>query len=278
MLKQAVCSQTSHFCERSQPPIVVIGSMCVCVEVCSWIIIQPWYVVNVREIGRMSLRPTADSAAPATRAPSRLHGVMQAGLSLGAKFVDGDGKTVRYVEFEPNDPKETYKRTCVFVPWRMFSSRSRVQGYVNDVSADPRIKEIRPTWEFTESTVQSEKVQNYANDLNNSRPVKISFSEVLWVMSWNEDSFRFCLVPIDSMSLDERLKEAIHFLKTYLSDEALTTWRRRIEARSPMDQFLPPIEPKKDQASAYFRDFYVKMFEDLLAVLPAGKTELFVDA
>ena len=28
MLKQAVCSQTSHFCEFFQPPIVVIGSMC----------------------------------------------------------------------------------------------------------------------------------------------------------------------------------------------------------------------------------------------------------
>ena len=28
MLKQAVCSQTSHFCERSQPPMVVRGSMC----------------------------------------------------------------------------------------------------------------------------------------------------------------------------------------------------------------------------------------------------------
>lgn len=215
----------------------------------------------------MSLRPTTDSAASATRAPSRLHRVMQAGLSLGAKGEDRDGKMVRYAEFEPNDPKETYKRNCVFVPWRMFSSKSRVENYVKDVVADPRIKEIDPSLEFTESIVQSKKVQNYANDINNSRPVKISFSKELWVMSWNGDSYRFCLVPMNSMSLNKRLEEAIYFLKTYLSDETLAGWRRRSGARDPRDEFLPPIEPTIDQNNAHFRDYYVNLFQRLLNLL-----------
>ena len=50
MLEQAVCSQTSHFCERSQPPIVVIGSMC--------------FVGNVPPKSTPALRPEALTPRP----------------------------------------------------------------------------------------------------------------------------------------------------------------------------------------------------------------------
>ena len=212
----------------------------------------------------MSFRPKAGSATSATPpapAASRLAKVLQAGLSVQAKYVDSDGKTVKYSEFEPEDPKQVYSRDCLSVPWWLFDEKRpmRMSKYIEDVKADPRLKEVDGLPPFITSAVsevQSSKIQAYANLMNNSRVVKIVSSDTKWVVVWKTELDRFCLVPIDSISLDARLEEAVEFLERYMDDDALTI----------------------DPSHAEFRDFYVDLFKTLLDVIKeqaAGKRARF---
>ena len=200
----------------------------------------------------MSFRPKAGSATSATPpapAASRLANVLQAGLSVQAKYVDSDGKTVKYSEFEPEDPKQVYSRDCLSVPWWLFDEKRpmRLAKYIEDVKADPRLKEVDglpPDLKASldSSEVQSSKIQAYATRMNNSRVVKIASSDTKWVVVWRTELARFCLVPIDSISLDARLEEAVEFLERYMDDGAMTI----------------------DPSHADFRDHYIYMFKFLL--------------
>ena len=223
----------------------------------------------------MSFRPKAGSATSATPpapAASRLAKVLQAGLSVQAKYVDSDGKTVKYSEFEPEDPKQVYSRDCLSVPWWLFDEKRpmRMAKYIDDVKADPRLKEVDglpPNLKASLDSsleVQSSKIQAYATSMNNSRVVKIASSDTKWVVVWRTELARFCLVPIDSISLDARLEEAIEFLERYMDDDALTNWEKRPGAELDGDELLPPVDPAIDPSYANFRDHYVYMFKFLL--------------
>jgi hypothetical protein len=214
--------------------------------------------------------PCATFAAPAAPAASRLDHVLKVGLALQAKYVDKDGKTVRYVEFKPGDPKQAYEKDCLSVPWHRFSRKkpSRVSEYVADVMADARLKEMAgmpPVIKHAFSTLQMDSFQNYINRMNKSRPVRIVESDAKWVMSWNSEYSRFCLVPIQSIAVEERLKEAIEFLETHMDDDALTGWRRREEAATFLDDYRAAIDPTKDQDNAEFRDTAIHLFKTILA-------------
>ena len=212
---------------------------------------------------------SATSATPPAPAAPRLAKVLQAGLSVQAKDVDSDGKTVKYLEFEPEDPKQVYSRDCLSVPWWLFDEKNpmRMAKYIDDVKADPRLKEVDgvpPNITYAVSEVQSSKIQDYANFMNNSRVVKIASSDTEWVVVWRTELARFCLVPIGSISLDARLEEAVEFLERYMDDDALTNWEKRPGAELDGDELLPPVDPAIDPSYAKFRDFYVGLFKELL--------------
>lgn len=231
----------------------------------------PFFSYNVRVKVAMSFRTKAGSATSATPpapAAPRLAKVLQAGLSVQAKYVDSDGKTVKYSEFEPEDPKQVYSRDCLSVPWSLFDEKNpmRVAKYIDDVKADPRLKEVDgvpPNITYAVSEVQSSTIQAYANLMNNSRVVKIAPSDTKWVVVWKTELVRFCLVPIDSISLDARLEEAVEFLERYMDDDALTNWKKR-RPELYGDELLPPVDPAIDPSYATFRDYYVGLFKELL--------------
>jgi hypothetical protein len=227
----------------------------------------------------MSLRPRnsqpqARNPPPpsATAIASRLDKVLQIGLSVRTKYTDGDGNTVRKVEFDSDDPKTVYKKDCLQVPWELFGIKnpSRIEMYINDVKADPRINDIDYLPPYIEdvknetSEAQSKAIQDHANKTNNLNRASSRLWKT-WVISWNQEYSRFCLVPIESISLIERLEQAIDFLQNRMDDESLTLWQKREAAALENDDNTDTsAEPEMDANNVRFRDTYVALFTSLI--------------
>lgn len=182
----------------------------------------------------MSLRTTASTArgtgtghAKQTNT-ARLHAVLRAGLRYGYK----DDSGVKYVEFVPDDPKSaSIARNCIRVPWKngVYDKNVTPLGaFLSDVTADPRLKGIGLGAPFDNavSTTQNPAVQSHADteySLMLTKPFP-SGSGGMWVMDFvsEYDEFaRYCLVPVNIRTVQERLKKAIEHVNTVLSDEAL---------------------------------------------------------
>lgn len=231
---------------------------------------------NSQPQARNPILPTATAVA------SRLDKVLQIGLSVRTKYVDGDGNTVRKVEFDSDDPKTVYKKDCLQVPWDMFITRdamgvkippSRASQYIYDVKADARIKDIGYLPPYMEdikmatSMAQSQPVQDYANKTNDpTQPVSSRLRrKKTWVISWSREYSRFCLVPIESISLIERLEQAIDFLQNRMDDDSLTLWQKREAAAFENDDNTDtPAEPKMDTGNVRFRNSHVALFTVLI--------------
>lgn len=208
-----------------------------------------------------------------TAVASRLDRVLQIGLSVGAKDFDNEGNVVRKVKFEPGDPKTEYKKDCLQVPWQFIDKYpSRITEYVYDVASDPRINEIADlpqeleTQGAPQSNVQKQEVQDYVNQTQpaSSEPE----GEKTWVVSWNPEYSRFCLVPISSISLIERLEQAIRLLKNNMDDDALTWWyQKRNEAKFEEDDNTDTFPVPMDVKTRRFRDNYVQRFERIVGVI-----------
>jgi hypothetical protein len=186
----------------------------------------------------MSLRPTV---VP-THGPgvghskqtdtARLDAVLRAGLPCGAKYKDEDGREIKYVEFVPDDPKSaSIARHCIKVPWKsaVYGKKSVPLGeFVDDVTADPRLKGIGlgSPFESQTSNTQDPAVQSHADaeyrlKVNRPYPGGGSGTWVLDFVGEYDEFARYCLVPINIRTVEERLERAIEHLNTVLSDEAL---------------------------------------------------------
>lgn len=202
----------------------------------------------------MSLRPNASTArgtgigqlVPTNTA--RLDAVLRAGLSCGAKVKDEDGRVVvRYVEFEPDDPKSaSIARNCIKVPWKspVYGKGTVPLGeFVSDVTADPRLKGLGLGFPFDNavSKTQDPIVQSHADaEYSLMRPgLYPGGSGGTWVLDFVSEYYdfardrlvpydfaRYCLVPIDIRTVQERLDKAIEHLNTVLSDDALGQYER----------------------------------------------------
>jgi len=180
---------------------------------------------------QMSVRPTNAVAVPSASVlstPSRLNTVLALGMRFGMP---------KRVEFDPNDPKSSsIPRNCISVNWKLYGGNPLpIHVYLTDVAADPRLKQhkfnnsaLNEEFYASKSLTQTEDMQNYANAQNALRVVGHHPSRTQWVLKFvvSTDFARYCLVPIESSSIAERLKEAIEHLDTYMTDDAMRIGER----------------------------------------------------
>ena len=185
---------------------------------------------------------------------SRLNAV----LRVGAKGRDENGNEFKWVEFKHDDPKSaSIQRNCVGVPWKKYAPKSvPLEEYATDVTADPRLKNIGlgSPFDTAVSATQSAAVQAHARAMLNSmviNPFPYS-ANVLWAIEFNsehDDFARYCLVPVNARSIEERLSKAVRHMESYVSDEALGIY----------DKTLHGI--------VQFRDYYVRHWTRALIAL-----------
>ena len=200
----------------------------------------------------MSLRPNASAGRgqPKRTNTAQLEdAVLRVGLSCGAKYKDEDGRVVKYVEFVSDDPKSaSIARSCIKVPWKssVYGKKIVPLGeFVSDVTADPRLKGIGLGSEFDNavSKTQNPAVQSHADTENRLKVVRPypGGSGGTWVLDFvgEYDEFaRYCLVPINIRTIEERLERAIEHLNTVLSDEALDRYNDDSDGRAVRDYYV----------------------------------------
>ena len=202
----------------------------------------------------MSFRPNASTARgprvgqPEPTNTARLDAVLRVGLSCGAKYKDEDGRAVKYVEFVPDDPKSaSIARNCIKVPWKsaVYGKGAVPLGeFVSDVTADPRLKGLGLGFPFDNAvsktqdpTVQSHADAEYSLMGPGLYPGGSGGTWVLDFVSEYYDFARYCLVPIDIRTIQERLKRAIEHLNTVLSDDALDRYEKGSDDALEIRQF-----------------------------------------
>jgi hypothetical protein len=150
-------------------------------------------------------------------------------MSYGVK-----NKDEKRVEYNPDDPKSSsIQRNCISVPWKAYGKRVvKLDAFCRDVTADPRLKTIGlgKVFDAAKSYTQDDTVQEYATNTNNSMftPVFLNGGQSIWIMEFTEknDYARYCLVPLDTMPVAERLERAIAHLEKYISDDALQYYEK----------------------------------------------------
>jgi hypothetical protein len=188
--------------------------------------------------------------------------------TLPVSYKDG---SVKYVEFEPDLPKDTeIQKYCIPVPWTMYASNKKEIGvyiayYMIDVVSDTRLGHMaRPQ---DQNPTNSPNVQQYAFTVHNDfhRGFMVN-DKTVWVMEFvdNRSFARYCLVPSDSMSLSERLKNALSHLEEYMNDQSMRNPKRRAAALEDDDS--PPITDtmQLDEQNAYFKNFWVYQLKRLI--------------
>jgi uncharacterized protein YbaA (DUF1428 family) len=205
----------------------------------------------------------------------RLYGVLRAGSSYGAKNKDENGNFVKRVEYNPDDPKSSsIQRNCISVPWKAYGKRVvKLDAFCRDVTADPRLQKLGlgSAFDTAKSYTQDDTVQEYATKTNNSMftPVFLNGGKSIWIMEFNNseknDFARYCLVPLDTMPVAERLERAIAHLEKYISDDALQYYHYKSD--SDPDESEPDdlrYYDKPDPQMTKFRRYYIAYWNHAL--------------
>tara|TARA_B110000858_G_scaffold178043_1_gene213557 strand:+ start:513 stop:1115 length:603 start_codon:yes stop_codon:yes gene_type:complete len=189
--------------------------------------------------------------------------------TLPVSYKDG---SVKYVEFEPDLPKDTdIQKYCVPVPWTMYASKKKeiekyILYYITDVVSDRRLGIMARSQD--ENPTNNPNVQQYAFIYHNDggHMGLMVNANTVWVMEFvNKRSFaRYCLVPSDSMPLSERLENALSHLEEYMNDQSMANTKRQWAAYE--NDYAPPAYDtlQIDEQYAHFKRYWVYELKKLI--------------
>ena len=187
----------------------------------------------------------------------------------------------KHVEFEILQKDASIPRTCVQVPWKLLAtptvkwynsynettrqttreqkidtsqSAPSIVYYIMDVLADIRLCTLAVNPD--DNATAKPAVQEYANRMRN-------IADTTWVMEFvtNDCYARYCLVPIDSFSVLERIDTAISHLRTFMNDDTMIE-TTRAAARDEDDDALASA-PRLKKSLVDYKNWNIKKLNEI---------------
>ena len=140
-----------------------------------------------------------------------------------------------------------------------------IQFYLNNVLNDRRLQENKAGFSLEADPTNKPQVQAYA--LKTWTEAKGSFSvnkKTVWLMEFvtTDDFARYCLVPEDSMSLEERLHSALAHLNASVTPLNMLNFHRPCAEYEP--DSAEAVKESLNPKYVAFKDWYKERLENLI--------------
>jgi len=194
------------------------------------------------------------------------------------KYYDEDlKKWVRKVEFKKGPKEHAKAENCIAVPWPLIEKKRTtlsIDLYIEDVHRDPRgissylsdlgLKNIYKNFEKTASRIRAKNIQAYANVENQQNASKKfnTTEDTVWVMEYNNELSKYCLVPFDSVELVERVTNCIAHIERMMDDFSMNNFKRSEALKE--DDYAEAVPESLDSGFVQYKQYHVSILSAVL--------------